>query len=158
MLAGILKRTSVRSNTKTCWNGKRYNPSRISSVDRSLDCRAGGCRFDSRDWTNSHTTLYLLYQSVKVFNPDGATPSVRINNRGAQIGCRSLRLSNQWAKKKKEKRNRERKICRAQSESTWKRLRPMYLMYGINGVTTDNQLRATRGARSLILTWSATLY
>ena len=85
MFAGILKRTSVRSKTKTCWNGKRYNRSRISSVDRPLDSGAGGCRFDSRDWTNSHTTLYLLYQLVKVFNPDGATPSVRINNRGTLI-------------------------------------------------------------------------
>ena len=48
-------------------------------------------------WTTSHTTLYLLYQLVKVFNPGGATPSVRINSRGTLTGCRSLRLSNQWA-------------------------------------------------------------
>ena len=52
-------------------------------------------------WTTSHTTLYLLYQLVKVrdkvFNPGGATPSVRINGRGTLTGCRSLRLSNQWA-------------------------------------------------------------
>ena len=41
--------------------------------------------------------LYLLYQLVKVFNPGGATPSVRINSRGTLTGCRSLRLSNQWA-------------------------------------------------------------
>ena len=110
MFAGILKRTSVRSKTKTCWNGKRHNRSRISSVDRPRDCRAGGCRFDLRDWTNSHTTLYLLYQLVKVFNPDGTTPSVRTNNRGTLLGCRSLHLSNQWAKKKKEERKKERKI------------------------------------------------
>ena len=48
-------------------------------------------------WTTSHTTLYLLYQLVKVFNPGGATPSVRINSRGTLTGCRSLRLSKQWA-------------------------------------------------------------
>ena len=48
-------------------------------------------------WTTSHTALYLLYQLVKVFNPGGATPSVRINSRGTLTGCRSLRLSNQWA-------------------------------------------------------------
>ena len=48
-------------------------------------------------WTMSHTALYLLYQLVKVFNPGGATPSVRINSSGTQTGCRSLRLSNHWA-------------------------------------------------------------
>ena len=48
-------------------------------------------------WTTSHTTLYLLYQLVKVFNPGGATPSVRINSRGTLTGCRLLRLSSQWA-------------------------------------------------------------
>ena len=45
----------------------------------------------------SHTALYLLYQLVKVFSPGGATPSMRINSRGTLTGCRSLRLSNQWA-------------------------------------------------------------
>ena len=48
-------------------------------------------------WTTSDTALYLLYQLVKVFNPDGVTPSVRINSCGTLKGCRSLRLSNQWA-------------------------------------------------------------
>ena len=49
-------------------------------------------------WTTSHTTLYLLYQLVKVFNPGGASPSVRINSRGTLTGCRSLLLSNQWGR------------------------------------------------------------
>ena len=49
-------------------------------------------------WTTSYTTLYLLYQLVKVLNPGGATPSVRINSRGILTGCRSLPLSNQWAR------------------------------------------------------------
>ena len=48
-------------------------------------------------WTTSHTTLYPLYQLVKVFNPGGATPFLRISSRGTLTGCRSLRLSNQWA-------------------------------------------------------------
>ena len=48
-------------------------------------------------WTMSHTALYLLYQLVKVFNPGGATPFVRINSCGTLTGCRSLHLSNQWA-------------------------------------------------------------
>ena len=48
-------------------------------------------------WTTSHIALYLLYQLVKVFNPGGATPSVRINSRGTLTGCRLLRLSSQWA-------------------------------------------------------------
>ena len=49
-------------------------------------------------WTTSHTALYLLYQLVKVFIPDSATPSLRNNSRGTLTGCRSLRLSNHWAK------------------------------------------------------------
>ena len=31
----------------------RFNRSRISSLDRAIDCRAGGRGFDSRDWTNT---------------------------------------------------------------------------------------------------------
>ena len=30
-----------------------FNRGRISSFDRALDCRAGGCGFDSLGWTNT---------------------------------------------------------------------------------------------------------